>query len=281
MIEVLSNGFYSSIQDLGRFGYTQYGVPLSGAMDQNLSHLANLLVGNKPDEAVVEMTFLGSKLKFHKAEIIAISAPDAKIFLNKKPLEKNHQIKVNPGDILDIKSIKNRAYLAAAGGFDSEVKLGSQSQYDSITKTAKLQKGEKIPIKNTTKDFHKKHASVNYNLSCYNTDNIEVYILPEYHQLKSDEKEILASQSFKISEQSNRMAYQLHENLPNALKGMRSVPVMPGTVQLTPEGKIIILMRDAQVTGGYPRIFQLTEQSINILSQKPLRSRINFKILKI
>ena len=281
MIELLSSGFYTSIQDLGRFEYTAFGVPLSGAMDQNLSHLANLLVGNKSDEPVIEMTFLGPKIKFNSSEIISVSAPEAKVFLNKKPVKINHQIEVKTNDILEVKNIKNRAYLAIAGGFDSEEKLGSQSQYESITKTEKLQKGDCIKIKNTEKNFHKKHASVKYDLSIYATENLEVHVLPEYHQLQRNEYKILTTKSFEISEQSNRMAYQLNETLPNTLKGIKSVPVMPGTVQLTPQGKLIILMRDAQVTGGYPRIFQLTEKSINILSQKPLKSQIKFKIIKL
>lgn len=281
MIELLSSGFYTSIQDLGRFEYTAFGVPLSGAMDQNLSHLANLLVGNKPDKAVIEMTFLGPKIKFYSSEIIAISAPQAKIFLNERPVKVNHQINVKTDDILEVKNIKNRSYLAVAGGLDSEEKLGSQSQYESITTTAKLQKGDCIKIKKTGQNFNKKHASVKYDLSIYDTENLELYVLPEYHQLQRNESKILTTKSFEISEQSNRMAYQLKATLPNTLKAIKSVPVMQGTVQLTPQGKLIILMRDAQVTGGYPRIFQLTEKSINILSQKPLKSQIKFKIIKL
>ena len=281
MIELLSSGFFTSIQDLGRFGYTEYGVPLSGAMDQNLSRLANLLVGNPADVAVIEMTFLGPKIKFHTSEIIAVSAKEAKVFLNQNTIEINHQIEVNKDDVLEVKNIKNRAYLAIAGGLNSEKKLCSRSQYESITKTVKLQQRDKIKFNNSKKIFHKKNASVNYNLSSYDTEKIEVYVLPEYHKLKRNENKILTTKSFEISEQSNRMAYQLSETLPNTLNGIKSTPVMPGTVQLTPQGKIIILMRDAQVTGGYPRIFQLTEQSINILSQKPLKSQIKFEIIKL
>ena len=164
MIELLSSGFYTSIQDLGRFEYTAFGVPLSGAMDQNLSRLANLLVGNKPDEGCYRNDIFRPKIKFHSSEIIAVSAPEAKVFLNEKPSEINHQIEVNKDDVLEVKNIKNRAYLAIAGGFDSEEKLGSQSQYESITKTAKLQKGIALKLK-IQKNFHKKHASVNYDLS--------------------------------------------------------------------------------------------------------------------
>ncbi|QTY27244.1 biotin-dependent carboxyltransferase family protein [Flavobacterium sp. CS20] len=281
MIKLLSNGFYTSIQDLGRFGYTDFGVPLSGAMDQNLSRFANLLVGNSPEQAVLEMTFIGSKLKFTTAQTIAITAPKAKVFINGIKAETNHQLSIHPDDVLEVKNIQNRAYLAVKGHLISEEKLGSQSQYQSITTLEKLKKDDEIRIKSNHQNFNKKHANVNYDFSIYESKTLKVYPLPEYDKLNRNEKEILATKTFTISEQSNRMAYQFDEVFENRLESINSTPVMPGVVQLTPEGKLMILMRDAQVTGGYPRIFQLSENSINLLSQKPLKSQINFEILKL
>lgn len=281
MIELLSSGFYTSIQDLGRFGYTDFGVPVSGAVDQKLARFANLLVGNTPDQAVMEMTFIGPKLKFTKAQTIAITAPKAKVYLNGKTAAINHQLSIKPNDIVEVKSIQNRAYLSVSGRLITEEKLGSQSQYSSVTAKAKLKKGDSFKVDENQNNFHKKHASVNYDSSFYDSNIIEVYTLPEYQNLSRNEKEILLTKAFTISEQSNRMAYQFNETLKNDLEGINSVPVMPGVVQLTPEGKLMILMRDAQVTGGYPRLFQLSEDSINLLVQKPIKSQIKFKILKI
>ena len=75
------------------------------------------------------------------------------------------------------------------------------------------------------------------------------------------------------------MAYQVQEQFPNTLAGMLSQPVLPGTVQFTPDGNLIILMRDAQTTGGYPRIFQLTEDSINLLAQKRQGDSLQLKLI--
>lgn len=281
MIELLSSGFYTSIQDLGRFDYTNFGVPLSGAMDQKLVRFANLLVGNAPQTAVFEMTFVGPKIKFHSNQVIAVTAPEAKIFVNSNPVKINHQFSIQSGDILEVKNIKNRAYLAISGGIVSDKILGSQSQYAPITPKSTVNKAEKFETETVQRSFKPKNASVSYDLSIYDTEVLQVYVLPEYELLSRNERNILTTKRFSISEQSNRMAYQLKETLHNSLKSIKSVPVMPGTIQLTPEGKIIILMRDAQVTGGYPRLFQLSEHSINILSQKPLNSQIKFEILKI
>lgn len=281
MIELLSSGFYTSIQDLGRNNYTAYGVPLSGVMDQNLSKLANLLVGNSRDKAVLEMTFIGPKLKFLKPQNIAITAPEALVTLNRNIIKINHQILIKSGDILEIKHIKSRAYLAVSGGILSDKVLGSQSQYASITRYSKLKKEDNLRVGETENNFIKKNAQVNYDFSAYNSNQLEVFVLPEYHLLADEEQEILKNTNFSISQSSNRMAYQFDESFKNNLQGIKSVPVMPGTVQLTPNGKLIVLMRDAQVTGGYPRIFQLSEESINVLSQKSFKTQIKFEILKL
>jgi biotin-dependent carboxylase-like uncharacterized protein len=277
MIELLSSGFYTSIQDKGRFQYTHFGVPLSGAMDQNLSALANLLVGNAEQSAVIEMTFAGPKLKFNKSCTIAVAAVKAKGTLNDKPLAFNRQVRVEKNDVLNIQQIGIRAYLAIRGGLNAEEKLGSFSQYEGITQNSRLLKGDVIECQTPEIDFSTKHASINYNLRAYEDEVIEVFPLPEYKLLSKSLRARL-EYNFKISSKSNRMAYQLVEIIENNLEGITSKPVMPGVVQLTPEGNVIILMRDAQVTGGYPRIFQLTENSINRLAQKPPKAQIRFKI---
>lgn len=278
MVELLSSGYYTNIQDSGRFGFTNYGVPLSGAMDINLSKLANLLVGNNEDLPTLEMTFSGPKLMFQSASVIAVTAFKAKVFVNNIPVEVNRILMVKPNDRLHIKDIETCAYLAVSNGFNVGKKLCSSSQYKGITRQEKLTKGEIINCNKYEYQSFTKYASINYDFSFYNTHILEVYILPEFFSLNNEQKYQL-NQKFTISSQSNRMAYQLNEKIKNHLKGIVSKPVLPGTVQLTPEGMLIILMRDAQVTGGYPRIFQLSESSINKLSQKPPNSKIEFKIL--
>ena len=278
MIDLLSSGFYTSIQDQGRFNYTDYGVPLSGVMDNNLSELANLLVGNSLDDALIEMTLLGPKFRFYCSTTISVTAVKAKVYVNSKIEKLNHQIKINAGDVLEVKEIQTRAYLAISGGFESELKLGSQSQYEFITTSSRLTKGDKLKLKVQKQDFNVKHATIKFDFNLYKTDTLIVYPLPEFYDLNVEQKKYLVDKKFSISNQSNRMAYQLNEHIENNLKGIRSTPVIPGTVQLTPEGRLVILMRDAQVTGGYPRIFQVSESSLNTLAQKSANQNLKFKI---
>ena len=279
MIKIISAGIYTSFQDRGRFQFTNYGVPISGAMDQYLFELANHLVGNESNEAVLEMTLKGPKLRFKHSAVIAITAVEAVAVLNTQRIDLNHQQKVEKGDILELKIIKSRAYLSVRGGFIAEDSLGSKSQYKNITTRAKLSKGDELAFDISLQTYHSKHAALQMKMSAYASEVLHVFTLPEYNLLNSVQKQKLAQERFSITYQSNRMAYQLEGRIPNELKGIRSKPVMPGTVQLTPEGKLMALMRDAQVTGGYPRIFQLSESSINRLAQKTPGSKIKFKII--
>ncbi|MBT8302888.1 MAG: biotin-dependent carboxyltransferase family protein, partial [Bacteroidia bacterium] len=87
----------------------------------------------------------------------------------------------------------------------------------------------------------------------------------------------LFNQEFTISNTHSRMGYQLNEFLENDLKSILTSHVLPGTVQLTPSGKLLVLMRDAQTTGGYPRVLQLSESAINLMAQKNTNDKISFK----
>ena len=114
-----------------------------------------------------------------------------------------------------------------------------------------------------------------------NTLEIEVFKGPEFDMLSDLEKEELFIRYFSISNNNNRMACQLNEIFENKLQPIITSLVIPGTVQLTPSGKLIILMRDCQATGGYPRVLQLSEIAINVLSQKFTNDKIQFKLLKL
>jgi allophanate hydrolase subunit 2 len=96
--------------------------------------------------------------------------------------------------------------------------------------------------------------------------------------LNSNQKEFISSNIFKISNNYNRMAIQLSDLLVNNLKPIITSIVMPGTVQLTPAGSLIILMKDCQTTGGYPRILQIEEKSINSLAQLKKDSELSFSL---
>ena len=109
---------------------------------------------------------------------------------------------------------------------------------------------------------------------------MEVFKGPEFEYLTLEQQAQLFNNKLTISNLNNRMAYQFKEPLKNNLNPIITSQVLPGTVQLTPSGNLIVLMRDCQTTGGYPRILQLKETSINVLSQKMTGQTLQFKLLE-
>ena len=107
---------------------------------------------------------------------------------------------------------------------------------------------------------------------------IDTYPGPEYELLDDIQKTTL-EQYFTLSNQRNRMGMQVTEQIPNQLASMLSVPVIPGTVQLTPYGKLIVLGKDCQTTGGYPRVLQLSEKALRQLYQTAHNVRFRFNII--
>ncbi len=281
MVKVIKPGFFSTIQDFGRMGCQHYGVPYSGVMDSYSASIANAILGNNKNAAVIEMTMTGATLQFNCDTIICISGADMSPQLNSNKIKPHKSIPVKTGDVLSFGKLNYgfRSYLAVSGGFNTEVIMDSRSMYRDITSKLVLSKNYELPISNFILN-NIKHASIKVNTSHFTSKQIEVFKGPEFDLLSVEQQEKLFSTAFTISKENNRMAYQFNETLVNDLPSIITSSVLPGTIQLTPSGKLIILMKDCQTTGGYPRVLQLKETSINILSQKFTGQNITFKLVK-
>ena len=279
MIKVLKEGLFTTIQDIGRFGYKNIGVPVSGSMDQTSAKLANLLLGNDESSAVLEMTLVGPTLEFMNDTYISITGADMNPSLNKQKVLQNKPLFVNKGDILYLSHSSNgmRSYLGIKGGFNSEKKLGSKSFYRGITKREKLIKNDKIKFSKVTSSTMKMNKSIN-DFKINRKNKINVFKGPEFDLLDSNSKDIIFNTDFTIGI-NNRMGYNPVEPIENSISSIISSPVMPGTVQLTPSGRLIILCRDCQTSGGYPRVLQLDKSSMDSLSQKTIGETIKLKLV--
>ena len=283
MVKVLKPGFYSTIQDNGRFGYQEYGVPISGAMDRRAFNLANILLGNNKDLPAIEMTMMGGKLEFDCTSLICITGANMEPSVNGVSVMNNRVVTVKKGDVLSFGKLQSgfRCYLAVLGGFLTEYTMGSSSMYKGITKQFILPKNDVLKVEACDSDYKPLNSNLRVNTSYLSNKIIEVYEGPEFDRISEDHKKLLFDEVFTISKDNNRMAYQLNETIENNLESIITTPVLPGTVQLTPSGKLIILMRDCQTTGGYPRVLQLKESAINILSQKHTGNSLRFKLNKL
>lgn len=277
-VEILQPGLFSSLQDLGRKGFMEFGVPVSGAMDSYASGMANLLLQNSPDAAVMEVTQLGPKLKFSGATQIVVCGAVLSPLINGNPIENNRVYNIQEEDVISFgKRIKGcRAYLAVKGGFVTESFLTSGSWYSGITAHSRFEKGMKLEYEVTFVGKESTHAGIK--TDDYLTSAIvETFPGPEFDLLSEEEKKILQNSAFSIDKNNNRMGIQLQEEMHNSLDPILTGPVLPGTVQLTPSGKLIVLMKDGQTTGGYPRVLQMSEKGINTIAQKVMGEKISFK----
>lgn len=279
MIEVIRPGQYSTIQDLGRFGFRAMGVPVSGAMDRSSALFANQILENPENAPVIEMSFVGASFLFHKPAVIAVCGADCEISVDNVLVDTKHVLKIEANSTVKFGAITsgNFIYLAILEGFQSEIILGSASYVGGITETVRLNKGQLLHFDDTLQTEIPLQLTFTKTIS----DNSIIFIDkgPEFEQLSEASIQQLLETDFTISPQSNRMGFQLNETVELGAKEIISSPVQPGTVQLTPGGQLIVLMRDAQTMGGYSRVFQLTEESIDKLTQKQFGEGFKFQLI--
>ena len=282
MIKVLSSSFGLSIQDLGRKGFAEYGVPISGAMDQYSSQLANKLLNNSINDAVLEITNGGCKLRFEQRADICLTGAGYSAKIDGIKIKLNKSLHVEKGSVLSFaKRVYGfRTYLAVKGGLKSKYVLNSRSMYHNITSKSVLQKNDQLPIEPHLYQEKYTTSSVKIDDESFKSELIYCFKGPELDLLNDVQRQQLIHTSFSISTHFSRMGYQLNERLKNSIASMLTSSVLPGTVQLTPSGKLIVLMRDCQVTGGYPRVLQLSESSINRLAQKSVGDHLRFVLIK-
>ena len=282
-ILILFAGLQTTIQDLGRKGFRSFGVSISGAMDKFSLILANKLLNNEEGSPVMEITISGPKILFEDNTSIVVTGANISPKLNEKPIELNLVYEVKATDVLSFGKLifGSRAYLGVKGGFKTENKLNSYSYFNGITSRSIVKKGDRLKIDSYNSEFKITSSKVKVKVkeSHFNINRLEVTKGPEFSRLSKKHREILFSKKFEIDNLNNRMGYQLkNEYFIIEKSEIITSAVIPGTVQLTPSGKLIILMRDCPTTGGYPRILQLTDIAINQLAQKKTGNIIKFDL---
>lgn len=283
-ITVIAPGMLSSFQDRGRLGSQHLGVPVGGAMDKRAHRLANLLAGNSENEATLEITLTGPKLRFNAPCCIAISGADLSPSLNRQALPANRPIIARAGDLLEFGQRKSgaRAYLAFHGGVDLWNVLGSVSthlpgQFGGYHGRA-LKKGDQLTLRTTLSGQGLEELAAKlWNVRVYLPAILGLMPRTAIRTLRGEHSSLFTAQSikqffsaeFRISPQSNRMGYRL-EGARLALakpQQLLSEATSFGTVQVPADGNPIVLMADRQTTGGYPKIAHVATVDLPFLAQ--------------
>lgn len=282
-MKILKTGPGTSVQDQGRVGFGQFGVPESGALDHRAFNWVNHLLKNKKTDAVVEILQPGLKIQFDAPALICLGGAKTSVKLNGVVITEYGLLEIGSNDLLEIGSfdLGSVLYLGIKNGFQSEKVMNSRSWFAGITNSNFAKKLHQIPYFTNQEVPAFTASKVKFNLEWFASKVIDAYPGPEWNLLDSNSQELLQSKDFTISDLKNRMAFQLVELLPNELVEMATSPVFPGIVQLTSGGKLLIMMKDGQVTGGYPRILQLTEEALSVLAQKNPNDKISFQLKEL
>ena len=289
-LRVQRAGILSTLQDLGRYGYQRFGVPVGGVMDEYSHRLANLVVGNDEREATLEVTLLGPRLEFTCDTLIGLCGGDFECSIDGHRAPMARPVLSRAGSVLDIGACRLgcRAYLAVAGGFDVPLVMGSKSTYlrghlGGFQGRA-LRRGDLLPTGEAPTGLYPElHArpgpfqyprwSVNAQVAFLAHGHHHIRFVPGRHWELFGEgaRQQLCATQFRIGPDSDRMGYHL-EGVALVLDRpieIQSEAVTFGSVQVPPDGRPIVLMANRQATGGYPRIGEVASVDLPLLAQLP------------
>ena len=289
-ITVLNPGLLTTVQDLGRIGYQQFGVSVSGAMDPRSTAIANLLVGNPDGEAVLECTMMGPHLHFNKGNCIAITGGDLGATLDGQPVETYRAVKVAAGQVLKFTMPKKgcRAFIAFAGGLDIPEVMGSRSTYMKAKigglNGRKLEKGDEIGFrapKTELKNMNFRSMASEFVPRPEYT--IRVVLGPQDDYFTEAGIQTFLSQVYTVTPEFDRMGCRLEGEVIAHKDGgdIISDGIAFGAIQVPSAGKPIIMLGDRQTTGGYTKIANVISVDFRILAQLKAGDKVRFEKVSI
>lgn len=283
-ILIVRPGLFTTVQDGGRFGSMSLGFTQCGAMDYKAAKTANLLIGNNPNDAVLEMTYTGIAALFREDCAIALSGAHFKASINTVPIKTNKAYKIKAGDVLSMREAISgaRAYLAISGGIDVPQVLGSRST-DLKLKLGGFE-GRALKCKDEIKIFG---GELPNKIECReipefeygNEITLRCVLGPQDDMFTSKSLETLFSEEYKVSAEADRMGIRLS----GAALKCKSTPdiisdgIAFGAVQVPKNGQPIILAADRQTTGGYAKPITVITADLPFLAQAKPGNTIRFK----
>ncbi len=290
--EVLEPGMLTTIQDLGRYGFSQFGVPPSGALDIFSFRVANLLVGNPEGEACLETTIMGFKLKALKEVVIAVTGGDLSPTQNGEPMEMWRTHLLVEGDVIRFGKVRTgcRAYLAMGGGFVVPKIMGSQSTYLSGKfgglEGRALKKGDLLYSLHLQSPLSKLGLRFpgEWIPSLEKEVPLQVVPGPQDHHFTEKGFQTFYSSSYQVTPQCDRMGVRLEgpkiERRSDVEESIISEGLLSGAIQVPGNGKPIIILTEL-VTGGYTKIATVISTDLTKVAQLKPGDRVRFTPISI
>jgi biotin-dependent carboxylase-like uncharacterized protein len=296
--EIIKPGLMSTFQDLGRLNHQSLGIPVAGALDVNAHRLANVLVGNSPAMATLEMTLIAPTLRATAPACIALSGADLGPAINGFAAPMNRPLVLREGDTLSFVRRKHgaRVYMAVFGGYLLSNMFGSTSTYLRSAiggfNGRSLKQNDMIQINRSISDTDLELLAQNlWDIKIYLRASLVKSCSTKIRMIKSaqwadftvESRANLITQPFKVTPISDRMGYRLEgpELKLSQPRQMISESVVFGTIQVPVGGQAIILMADRQTTGGYPKIAYVASVDHPLLAQMMPGDSFTFSLIDI
>ena len=275
-------GFLTSVQDLGRTGFRQFGVSTSGALDSFALRVANLLVGNDEGAAGLEITLGGLQLRFEDERVVAWCGGEFDVQIGSRALPPGHVAHLQRGSELKFgrAQIGCRCWLAISGGIDVPAVLGSRStelraNFGGLEGRV-LRDGDQLSLG----EFRRSETAATGGISSWTAPhdwaspasphpNLRFIRGVDWNRFNDVAIERFTHHKFTVSSDSDRMGVRLDgaELKREDETDLISEAVAPGTIQVPPSGKPILLLGDCQTIGGYPKIAHVITVDLGIAAQ--------------
>ncbi|PJJ73088.1 biotin-dependent carboxylase-like uncharacterized protein [Diaminobutyricimonas aerilata] len=280
-LEVIAPGASALVQDLGRPGLAHLGVGAAGAADRAAHALADRLVGNPPEAATLEIAVGGARLRFPDGAWIAVTGAWGPLTIDGMPLEPHTATRVSAEAVVDLPLATHgiRYVLAVRGGIDVPVVLGSRSR-DTLAALgpAPLAAGDVLPIGPEPATPVPVVDLVPVDPPTLGTIDLVVHPGPRLDWFAPDTWRRLLEQEWTVSARSDRTGVRL-EGAPLERSRSGELPsegMLPGAIQVSPDGAPTVLGVDGPVTGGYPVVAVVTSHALDRLAQARPGQRIRF-----
>lgn len=293
-LHVLTPGMLTTVQDLGRLGYEHLGVPPSGAMDPGAMRIANVLVGNRPDQATLEFTVQGGRIEILDAPCTIAFAGDAPLRVSMaggqitETLAPWQSHRLPAAAMLSIGALARgvRGYLAVSGGVDVPLALGSAS---TLTRAGlggwhgrALQRGDVLNVGISRRPIARRRClPLRETRFFYRAEAIGIILGPQADYFAESEISRFLDSTYRIVPQSDRMGLRLAGPLLSHTKGADIItdPIVAGSIQVPGSGQPLIAMNDRQTTGGYPKIATVITADLPRLAQMRSGQSLRFQVL--
>lgn len=277
--EVLHPGMYTTVQDLGRHGYQKFGLSVQGSVDDYAHRLANILVSNAQNDAVLEITMTGLKLKVLRTTVIAITGADLRPTINDRSIQTWASYKVQRGDIIHFTGLKTgcRAYLAVAGGIDVPLVHGSRST-DTLAgiggyEGRALMKGDLLQtgLEKQGERILPRTRRLHPNLIPTYPKHTEIRVIlgPQANAFTDQGLRTFLSSPYKVTKDIDRMGLRLEgERIEHRLGAdILTEGIVEGAIQVPKNGQPIVFLSGRRGIGGYTKIASVIRVDIPKLAQ--------------